>query len=164
MTEDGEMSVVVPVRLAPETAVSTLRALLARQGLEVIAVVSTEDPSALLLHQLKAQSPGLEVVEVPGACSVPQLRARGIRRARGRLVAITEDHCSFSESWPAATRPLTRQPKGWRGRRPGDQRPPRRSRRVGDLFLPLRRGHATRLARRGELSLRMQRLLSPRAA
>ena len=111
MSEDREMSVVVPVRLAPETAVSTLHALLARQGLEVIAVVSTGDPSALLLHQLKTQRPALEVVEVPGACSVPQLRAQGIRRARGRLVAITEDHCSFSESWPAALAPSLDNPK-----------------------------------------------------
>ena len=111
MSEDREMSVVIPVRLAPETAVSTLHALLDRQGLEVIAVVSTEDPSALLLHQLKTQRPALEVVEVPGACSVPQLRAQGIRRARGRLVAITEDHCSFSESWPAALAPSLDNPK-----------------------------------------------------
>ncbi len=111
MSEDREMSVVVPVRLAPETAVSTLHALLDRQGLEVIAVVSTEDPSALLLHQLKTQRPALEVVEVPGACSVPQLRAQGIRRARGRLVAITEDHCSFSEPWPAALAPSLDNPK-----------------------------------------------------
>ena len=109
--EDREMSVVVPVRLAPETAVSTLRALLDRQGLEVIAAVSREDPSALLLRQLKAQRPALEVVEAPGACSVPQLRARGIRRARGRLVAITEDHCSFSEFWPAALAPSLADPK-----------------------------------------------------
>ena len=111
MSENREMSVVVPVRLAPETVVSTLHALLDRQGLEVIAVVSTEDPSALLLHQLKTQRPALEVVEVPGACSVPQLRAQGIRRARGRLVAITEDHCSFSESWPAALAPSLDNPK-----------------------------------------------------
>ena len=111
MSEDREMSVVVPVRLAPETAVSTLHALLDRRGLEVIAAVSTEDPSALLLRQLKAQRPALEVVEVPGACSVPQLRARGVRRARGRLVAITEDHCSFSEFWPAALAPSLADPK-----------------------------------------------------
>ena len=111
MSEDREMSVVVPVRLAPETAVSTLHALLDRRGLQVIAAVSTEDPSALLLRQLKAQRPALEVVEAPGACSVPQLRAQGIRRARGRLVAITEDHCSFSEFWPAALAPSLVDPK-----------------------------------------------------
>ena len=86
MSENREMSVVVPVRLAPETVVSTLHALLDRQGLDVIAVVSTEDPSALLLRQLKTQRPALEVVGVPGICSVPQLRAQGIRRANLRIV------------------------------------------------------------------------------
>lgn len=99
------MSVVVPVRRAPQTITRTMAELLDRNGLEVIAVVSRDDPTCLLLRQLKAQHPELVLVQVSGLWSVPQLRARGIRQARGRLVAITEDHCSFSESWPAALAP-----------------------------------------------------------
>ena len=49
-----EMSVVVPVRRAPRTAVNTITELLKRSwkdGLEVIAVVSTSDPTSLLLRR-----------------------------------------------------------------------------------------------------------------
>ncbi len=96
------MSVVVPVRHAPRTAVKTITELLERDGLEVIAVVSSHDPTSLLLRRLQERLPHLLIAEVSGEWSVPQLRARGIRQARGRLIAVTEDHCSFSESWPAA--------------------------------------------------------------
>ena len=99
------MSVVVPVRRAPDTIVSTMTELLERQGLEIIAVVSKDDPTSLLLRQMWAEHPELVLVEVNGDWSVPQLRARGVHQATGRLVAITEDHCSFSESWPAALAP-----------------------------------------------------------
>jgi hypothetical protein len=104
------MSVVVPVRRAPDTIVSTMTELLERQGLEIIAVVSKDDPTSLLLRQLQAKHTELILVEVNGDWSVPQLRARGVRQARGRLVAITEDHCSFSESWPAALAPALDDP------------------------------------------------------
>jgi hypothetical protein len=40
------------------------------------------------------------LLEIGDAWSVPQLRAHGIRAARGRFVAITEDHCGFAPRWP----------------------------------------------------------------
>ncbi|HYM13348.1 MAG TPA: glycosyltransferase, partial [Bryobacterales bacterium] len=43
----------------------------------------------------------LRVIEMAAARSVPQLRAEGLRAARGRLVAITEDHCLFAPGWVA---------------------------------------------------------------
>jgi hypothetical protein len=102
---ESEMSVVIPVRLAGETVARTIGALLDRRILEVIAVVSSSDPTAQVLRELKYHCEELVLIEVEGDLSVPQLRAHGIRRARGRLVAITEDHCTFSESWPAALAP-----------------------------------------------------------
>ena len=105
------MSVVVPVRRAPRTAVKTITDLLKRDGLEVIAVVSTSDPTSLLLRPLRERFPHFVIAEVGGEWSVPQLRASGIRQARGRLIAITEDHCLFSESWPAALAPALDDPK-----------------------------------------------------
>ncbi|MBI3665128.1 MAG: glycosyltransferase [Acidobacteria bacterium] len=98
-----ELSIVVPVRLAEETILQTLRALLDQcrpLPAEVIAVVSSADPTAEVLRTLPS-SPQLRVIEVAGPHSVPQLRAEGIRAARGRLVAITEDHCLFSACWAA---------------------------------------------------------------
>lgn len=98
--QDPRISVVVPVRQAVETAENTLSRLLDRSGLEVIAVVSSQDPSAPLLRDLKRRRPELVLLEIEGVRSVPQLRAHGIRAARGRFVAITEDHCDFSPQWP----------------------------------------------------------------
>lgn len=98
-----DISVVVPVRFARETISQTLDALLEQcRGLpaEVIAVVSSEDPTAELL---RARGPReqLRVIEAPGRHSVPQLRGEGVRAARGRLIAITEDHCLFAPRWLA---------------------------------------------------------------
>jgi len=99
------ISIVVPVRFGQETIRPTLEALLpqcrglgAEMSAEVIAVVSTADPALAVLRAL-APDPLLRILEVPGRRSVPQLRAEGIRAARGRLVAITEDHCLFSPNW-----------------------------------------------------------------
>jgi hypothetical protein len=96
------ISVVVPVREARETAPHTLRHLLDRSSLEVIAVVSSADPAAEVLRDLKRSRPELVLIELPGRYSVPQLRARGVAAATGRCVAITEDHCLFPEGWPAS--------------------------------------------------------------
>ena len=131
------MSVVVPVRRAPDTIVSTMTELLERQGLEIIAVVSKDDPTSLLLRQLWAENPAFVLVEVNGDWSVPQLRARGVRQATGRLVAITEDHCSFSESWPAALAPPAGRPGDRGGGRSRRQREPQANPRLGCLLLAL---------------------------
>ena len=99
---EPQISVVVPVRQGAETAADTLGKLLGREGLEVIAVVSSEDPTAALLRDLRQRLPSLALLEIAGSWSAPQLRAHGVRAARGRLVAITEDHCDFSPNWPQA--------------------------------------------------------------
>ncbi len=96
-----DISVVVPLRHARETAVRTLRALLDQcraHEAEIIAVVSTGDATREVLGQLESEA-RLRVIEMAGRRSVPQLRGEGVRAARGRLVAITEDHCLFSPGW-----------------------------------------------------------------
>jgi hypothetical protein len=98
--QEHSISVVVPVRHAVETVESTLSRLLDNRALEVITVVSRKDPTAALLRNLKQRRPELVLLEMEGSRSVPQLRAQGIRAARGRFVAITEDHCEFSPNWP----------------------------------------------------------------
>ena len=102
------MSVVVPVRRAPDTIVSTMTELLERQGLEIIAVVSRDDPTCLLLRQLRTKHAELVLVEVNGDWSVPQLRARGVRQARGRLVAITRGPLLFQRELAGGLGPCIR--------------------------------------------------------
>jgi GT2 family glycosyltransferase len=48
---------------------------------------------------LRARFPWATIVAVEGRPSVPALRAMGIARARGHLVAILEDHCNVSPRW-----------------------------------------------------------------
>ena len=98
--QEPRISVVIPIRQAAETAEDTLCRLLDRPGLEIIAVVSSQDPTAPLVRDLKRRRPQLVLLEMEGARSVPQLRAHGIRAARGHFVAITEDHCDFPPQWP----------------------------------------------------------------
>ena len=45
-----------------------------------------------------AESPVLSCVRVPGA-SVFELRARAVERARGEIIALTEDHCLVGRDW-----------------------------------------------------------------
>jgi glycosyltransferase involved in cell wall biosynthesis len=100
-----EISVVLPARYAEETIVRTLEAVLEQcreLEAEVIVVVSAEDPTRGILAGMK----GVRVIEMPGRRSVPELRGEGIRAARGKLVAITEDHCLFSPVWLATMREI----------------------------------------------------------
>ena len=43
-------------------------------------------------HQVK-------LIEVEGRPSIPKLRAIGMARARGRMIAILEDHCNVAPNW-----------------------------------------------------------------
>ena len=98
-----DISVVVPVRFASETIAATLRALLDQSrdlSAEVIAVVCAGDPTCATVRGLDPD-PQLRIIEIPGRRSVPQLRGEGVRAARGRYIAITEDHCLFSTGWLA---------------------------------------------------------------
>ena len=45
------------------------------------------------------QQPGIQVIAAPAHASVPKLRAMGIERARGELIAILEDHCNVPPGW-----------------------------------------------------------------
>ena len=98
-----EISIIVPVRFARQTINSTLKALLEQcEGIaaEIIAVVSSTDPTREALREL-ACDPKLRIIEMPGRRSVPELRGEGVRLSRGKLIAITEDHCSFPPGWAA---------------------------------------------------------------
>lgn len=46
----------------------------------------------------------VRIVELPPGSGPGALRARGIHESRGRLVALTEDHCCVEPGWCAAVR------------------------------------------------------------
>jgi Glycosyltransferase like family 2 len=94
------ISIVIPVRMAQHTVVSTLEDLLrkcASSSAEVIAVVSEQDPTSALIRQWP--HPQLRVIVCPGLRSVPQLRREGVLASSAALIAISEDHCLFPANW-----------------------------------------------------------------
>src|SRR5256885_1452922 len=94
------ISVVVPVRAAEQTIVTTLEDLLrkcASLPAEVIAVVSEKDPTCELIRGWK--HPQLRVIISAGRSSVPQLRRDGVVASSAELISISEDHCLFPDRW-----------------------------------------------------------------
>ena len=43
--------------------------------------------------------PAIQLIEVDRRLSIPKLRAMGMTRARGRMIAILEDHCNVAPNW-----------------------------------------------------------------
>jgi GT2 family glycosyltransferase len=48
---------------------------------------------------LRSRFPGAQVIAAEPGTSIPALRAVGMARARGRMVAILEDHCNVDRRW-----------------------------------------------------------------
>ena len=70
-------------------------------GAEVIVATDVE---ASGISRLEARYPGFRFLRAPRGTSVFRLRALGIDQARGRLVALTEDHCTAAPGWLDALR------------------------------------------------------------
>ena len=73
---------------------------LARQEGDVTAEVILADCTGpATVAAVRERHPDVHVLEFDEVKSVPWLRAAGIRAARGRLVAVTEDHCVPRPDW-----------------------------------------------------------------
>ena len=67
-------------------------------GYEVLVMDRCDAKTRQEIHGLFPQ-PEIQLIEVPGHPSIPKLRAMGIARARGELIAILEDHCNVPQGW-----------------------------------------------------------------
>lgn len=65
---------------------------------EVLVMDCTDERSRRQIREGFPQ-PEVKLVEVPGRPSIPKLRAMGMERARGRMIAILEDHCNVPPDW-----------------------------------------------------------------
>jgi len=70
-------------------------------GAEVIVATDVE---ASGIARLEARYPGFRFHRAPRGTSVFRLRVLGIDQARGRLVVLTEDHCTAAPGWLDALR------------------------------------------------------------
>lgn len=96
-----ELSVVVAIQNARDTAAACIDALLGQSGLaagalEIIVVDGSTDGTAALVGM---RYPQLALLRPTGTAGLPWLFGMGIARASGRLVALTEGHCTFPPNW-----------------------------------------------------------------
>jgi glycosyltransferase involved in cell wall biosynthesis len=70
-------------------------------GAEVIVATDVERSG---IARLEARYPGFRFLRAPRGTSVFRLRSLGIDQARGRWVALTEDHCTAAPGWLDALR------------------------------------------------------------
>lgn len=78
-----------------------LDALVNQQGRVDYEVLVVDCTDASTRSQLRARFPQPEIrlIEAEGRPSIPKLRALGLARARGQVIAILEDHCNVHPNW-----------------------------------------------------------------
>ena len=97
----AELSVVIPSVNSYDDLDGCLRALQTAQGaaLEIIVVDRLGEH---VRHFVRREHPEVTVLAVPGATTIPQMRALGIRRASSPATAMIEDHVIVPEGWARA--------------------------------------------------------------
>jgi glycosyltransferase involved in cell wall biosynthesis len=93
------LSVVIPCVNGLPVIAECLDALARQEGnvaAEVIVVDCCGEATRAVLRQ---RFPWALVIAVEGRESIPALRAIGLERARGRVIALTEDHCLPDPHW-----------------------------------------------------------------
>lgn len=94
-----EMSVVVASVNGLPYPLACLEALRAQEGGITSEVLVADCTGPATVAAIKERFPEVRVLAYDEQKSVPWLRAAGMRAARGRLVAVTEDHCVPHPNW-----------------------------------------------------------------
>lgn len=97
-----DVSVVV-ASFSGELALARCLESLAAQTLASEVIVSSDLGDAAVAR-LSGRFPGFRFLAAPRGTPVFRLRTLGAAQARGRLVALTEDHCTAAPGWVAALR------------------------------------------------------------
>lgn len=98
-----ELSVILIILGGKAHLVRCLQALAGQQGAPLTEVIIPHDErlSPADADSLCRIYPGLCFAALPGRQSFAALRTAGVKAARGRIVAITEDQCIPPQSWCA---------------------------------------------------------------
>jgi hypothetical protein len=101
-TSSRELTVIVGSRDATSTLRECVSALVAScAGIDAeILVVEATDPDAA--KRSADGNPSVRVIAMPAGSLVPALWGRGLREARGRVVAFTIGQCVVSDGWAGA--------------------------------------------------------------
>jgi hypothetical protein len=93
------LSVVVVVLEGSERLRTCLTALVAQIEAVNAEIIVPWDGSRGSAAGLRSRFPGVDFLELVGMRTYAELRSAGVRRARGTIVAITEDHCMPAADW-----------------------------------------------------------------
>ncbi len=90
----------------------TLRALDAQPERPRMEVIVVEAVGGATRQSLRNHRPGVVIIEVDEKRTIPALRHMGVRRAKGDLVAILEDHGEVAPDWAGALLEAHKEPWG----------------------------------------------------
>jgi glycosyltransferase involved in cell wall biosynthesis len=93
------VSIIVPSVTGLPVVADCLQALVSQEGAanaEILVPDRCGEPTRAVLRRRFAQ---VRIIPVEGRPSIPALRAVGIERAKGRVIALLEDHCLVQPGW-----------------------------------------------------------------
>jgi glycosyltransferase involved in cell wall biosynthesis len=96
------VSAIVPCVNGLPIVAECVESFLAQSQAGAIEVVVVDRCGPQTRAELVRRFPQARVIAVETSASIPSMRARGIEQARGRVIAITEDHCLAEPGWLAA--------------------------------------------------------------
>jgi hypothetical protein len=99
----AEVSLVIPSQHGGGALLDTVAAFAAETGGAVEIIVSECAPDATAAR-IAERWPAVQVIHADGARTIPELRAAGLARATGAIVAMTGDACAPRPGWLAALR------------------------------------------------------------
>jgi len=94
-----ELSVVIASVNGLPYPLATLEALARQEGGHAAEVILADCTGPSTVAAVRERFPDVGILAYDEQKSVPWLRAAGLREARGRLVAVTEDHCVPRPDW-----------------------------------------------------------------
>jgi hypothetical protein len=97
-----DLSVVVIVVTGAGTLARCLEALTFRPPAVSMETLVVFDETDREVADLARRFSRVDWMGTPSGSTVPQMRARGLARARGQVVALIEDDCLVAPGWPAA--------------------------------------------------------------
>lgn len=93
------VSVIIPSVNGLPVLAECLEALVGQEGQVPAEIIVVDCCGEATRAVVRERFPRVCLVPVEGRPSIPALRAIGIERARGRVLAITEDHCLVQPGW-----------------------------------------------------------------
>lgn len=93
------LSVIVASVNGPPMIEECLAALAAQRGDVAAEVIVVDVTGGETVRHLEREFPWVELVAFAERRTIPELRAAGLARSRGEIVAVIEDHCNVEEHW-----------------------------------------------------------------